>query len=132
MYCLLPIASFQLSVVPSYRHLFSNVYGPAEQAQVFAAFSVLESIPGIFAPLLFNSIYAATVGFAPPLVYVAAMTSSILGLGLLCTASTTISSESTKTIIGSSKSDDEDNRNGNTGVINTATVNDLFEKSSES
>jgi len=99
---------------------------------VFAAFSVLESIPGLFAPLLFNSIYAATVGFAPPLVYLAAMTSSLIGLGLLCSASTTISSKSTSSIIDNSKSDYEDNESDSTGVVYTVTTNALSEQSAES
>lgn len=116
-FLLLPVASFQLSVVPSYRHLFSDSYGPAEQAQVFAAFSVLESIPGLFAPALFNAIYAATVGFAPPLVYLAVMFSAVVGLALLCFAPTTLPTGSTVAPIDRYELEGEITRSEAVGVV---------------
>ena len=74
-YSLLPLLSFQLAAIPSYRNMYSSCFSPDEQASVFAAVSVLESVPSSLAPVVYNQIYAFTVSsFAGAVFYALGIT----------------------------------------------------------
>ena len=82
-FALVPLLAMPLAAFPSYRHTYrcacvppamyfhyltsafvlfnfqSAAYEPEQQASIFSAVSVLEAVPSIIAPLIYNQIYVS-------------------------------------------------------------------------
>ena len=65
-------------------------FGASDQARIFSAVSVLEAVPSVIAPLIYNHIYAATVGKLDYAVFFAVAIASIGAFVLLYNAKTTL------------------------------------------
>lgn len=76
-----------------FLHLRSVAFEAKDQARIFSAVSVLEAVPSVIAPLVYNQIYAATVATMPMAVFLAVAAASIGAFGLLYTAKTTLAPE---------------------------------------
>jgi hypothetical protein len=72
-------------------------FGASDQARIFSAVSVLEAVPSVIAPLIYNQIYAATIGKLDYAVFFAVAIASIGAFILLYNAKTTLPLEKVDT-----------------------------------
>jgi len=90
-FALLPFTAFNLGALPSYRSVYSRCYGVEDKSRVFAAVSMLEAVPNIIAPLVYNQIFAFTVSTSfPETVFMVIATSGLIAAYLLWNAETTM------------------------------------------
>ena len=88
-YAMLPLLAVQLGAIPSYSNVYSSCFGPEEQASIFAAVSILQSVSSIVAPLVFNLAYSFTVKAMPTAVFYLISGTAAVAATLLFRATTT-------------------------------------------